>query len=329
MRKAIYAGGIVVALSAIALVYATRADAQDRPRFSFQGFDLPLVGPGSSIGITVRDADSGVVVQEVRGDSPAFRAGLKQGDVVTQFDGERTRSAAQFTRLVRETPPGRSVKITVLRDGASQTMDISPEARDSDDIRFPNLTRDLQRQLPVLPRDFNFDFSEPDFALFTPRRLGVTVTPLSDQLAAYFGVKQGVLVSEVSSGSPGEAAGLKAGDVITMVRGQAVSSSADVVRELRAAGDGANVEIRVTRDRKEVTLTAKMPERTRTREFSRRGGARRVDAQRGIGSLAPGVPARVHQSSRRDRRVPPAGSRADPSHRRHSAAASARQARAA
>ena len=98
----------------------------------------------------------------------------------------------------------------------------------------------------------------------------MTVTPLSDQLAAYFGVKQGVLVSEVAAGSAGEMAGIKAGDVITTVRGQTVASSGDVVRELREAESGASVEIRVMRDRKEVTLTAKMPERTRA--FSRRGG---------------------------------------------------------
>jgi S1-C subfamily serine protease len=56
--------------------------------------------------------------------------------------------------------------------------------------------------------------------------------------------------------------------VITAVKGQAVSSSNDVVRELREAG--ATVEIRVTRERKELTLSAKLPERTRA--FARRGG---------------------------------------------------------
>ncbi|HEU4693197.1 MAG TPA: PDZ domain-containing protein, partial [Vicinamibacterales bacterium] len=86
----------------------------------------------------------------------------------------------------------------------------------------------------------------------------------------YFGVKQGVLVSEVTAGSAAETAGLRAGDVITMVRGQTVSDPGDVVRELSAAESGTSVDIRVTRDRKEITLTAKMPERTRA--FARRSG---------------------------------------------------------
>lgn len=270
MRKALYIGGILVALVAVVLFSQTRAAAQNQNRLAIQGDLLSLVGPGSSIGITVRDSDSGVVVDRVRSDTPASRAGVKEGDIVTEFDGERARSAAQFTRLVRETAPGRTVKMTVLRNGASTTMDVSPENRGADGLRFPDVARDFQRF--QLPRDFNF--ADPGFSFYSPRRLGVTVTPLSDQLAAYFGVKQGVLVSEVAAGSVAEAAGIKAGDVITTVGGQDVSSSSDVVRELSEAGSGASVEIRVTRDRKEVALTAKMPERTRP--VARRGGARAI-----------------------------------------------------
>jgi serine protease Do len=273
MRKAIYAGGILAMLVAVALVGQTHAAAQNQNRLAIQGDVLSLVGPGSSIGITVRDSDSGVVVQSVRTETPASRAGVKEGDIVTEFDGERARSAAQFTRLVRETAPGRAVKMTVLRSGTAMTLDISPENRGADGIQFPDIARDVQRGLRVLPPDFNFDFADPGFPFNSSRRLGVFVTPLSDQLAAYFGVKQGVLVTEVAAGSVAEAAGIKAGDVITTVRGQTIASSADVVRELGQADSGASVEIRVTRNHKEVTVTAKMPERTRA---NARRGARAI-----------------------------------------------------
>jgi len=270
MRKAIYAGGVLAAVAIGVLLYQTRVTAQDSNRFVFQGLDLPLAAPGSSIGITVRDSDSGVVVQEVREETPASRAGLKQGDVVTEFDGERTRSAAQFRRLVRETAPGRTVKMSVVRDGKSQTLDIAPETRNPDDIRFPNLAREFGR-LQIWPRDFDFDFDfSGEFTPFSQRRLGVTVTPLTEQLASFFGVTRGVLVSEVTPGSAGEMAGLKAGDVIISVAGQSVSEPRDVVRGLRQAEAGTNVDIRVMRDRKELTLTANIPERQRP--VSRRGG---------------------------------------------------------
>jgi S1-C subfamily serine protease len=109
-------------------------------------------------------------------------------------------------------------------------------------------------------RDFDFDFR---LATGGGRRLGVTVMPLSDQLATYFAVKEGVLVSTVADDSPAAAAGLKAGDVITSVNGRRVSSAADVVEAVRDAQPGSSVEIRVMRERQEQTLTAKMPERPR------------------------------------------------------------------
>ena len=80
-------------------------------------------GRGSQVGVSVRDvgtddkAQNGVVVEEVATESPAEKAGIKKGDVITEFDGERVRSVRQFTRLVQETPAGRKAQTVVMRDG--------------------------------------------------------------------------------------------------------------------------------------------------------------------------------------------------------------------
>jgi membrane-associated protease RseP (regulator of RpoE activity) len=120
------------------------------------------------------------VIDSVREGTPATRAGLQKGDVVVEFDGERARSAQQFTRLVRETAPGRSVKMTVVRDGSRRTLDITPETRDSVTLQqFPQVTADVFR---ALPRDFDFSFDQRGLwgeGLFgTPRRMGVSIVPL-------------------------------------------------------------------------------------------------------------------------------------------------------
>jgi S1-C subfamily serine protease len=272
MKKVSYLTAAVIAVAAVVWVWAAPAGAQDRNRARGDAPLITVFGPGSSLGITVRDSDAGVVIEDVGSETPASRAGLRQGDVVTEFDGERTRSAAQFTRLVRETPPGRTVKMTVRREGSSRTMEITPETRRAGDIRLPDIAGDL-RSFQIGPRDFTFDFG--DGLIVSPRRLGATVTPMSDQLAAYFGVKQGILVTEVASGSPAEAAGMKAGDVILSVGGRDVSSPEDVAREIREAQPGASVDLRVMRDRKEMALTAKLPERQRqARPFV--GGSRPI-----------------------------------------------------
>jgi len=249
MRKTTDVKGIVAAFAVFLVGLSPKAEAQQ------QNWFLTLEGLGSAIGISVRDADAdetrragttGVIVQSVREGTPAARAGLREGDMVVEFDGERARSARQFTRIVRETAPGRPVKATVVREGSRRTFDITPEARGPAELPSPPNVTAIGPGLRVLPRDFAFDFDQlPGTRLMPQRRLGVTVTPLTGQLAAHFGVKHGVLVSEVGVDTPAAAAGIKAGDVITSVNGHDVSAPDDVVREIRAAGAGASVDVRV------------------------------------------------------------------------------------
>jgi S1-C subfamily serine protease len=272
MKKVVFGGLGLAGVAALALLMTSAASAQQRDRTPVPPGTAPflaLEGPGASIGVTVTDQSgdsAGVLIESVQEGTPATRAGLQKGDVVLEFDGERTRSARQFTRLVRETPPGRSVRMTVMRGGSKRTLDITPEPRNSVTLqRFPQITGDALR---VFPRDFNFNFDAQGFFnegfFASGRRLGVAVSPLSDQLATYFGVKEGVLVSEVIENTPAASAGLKAGDVITAANGRGVQSTQDLTREVRDTQPGSTIELKVTRDRKELTLKATMPTRRPT-----------------------------------------------------------------
>jgi serine protease Do len=273
MKKVRIGGVALIALVAWAFVHAPSSAAQQGgrviPPVAPAPF-LPLEGPGASIGVSVRDQlatdAGGVLIESVVDSTPASRAGLQKGDIVVEFDGERTRSARQFTRLVRETPPGRAVKMTIIRSGSRRTVDITPEARGSEALEsFPRVTGDLNRALRGLPRDFDFHFDFEPFGGEGPRgsrrRLGVMVAPLSDQLAAYFGADDGVLISEVVENTPAAAAGLKAGDVVTAVSGRAVASPEDLTREVRETQPASSIDIRLIRDRKEITVKVTMPER--------------------------------------------------------------------
>jgi serine protease Do len=178
------------------------------------------------------------------------------------FDGERVRSTRQFARLVQETPPGRTVKMTVSRDRQQKDLQITPDSgrrgRTSvliDGDRLRDQLGDLGNRLPP----FNFNFDQPE--LESGRRLGVSVQELTDQLASYFGVSRGVLITAVTDGSPASRAGLKAGDVITSVNGNRIESRDDLVRALRDAADRRQAEapeitIGIVRDRKESTVKA-------------------------------------------------------------------------
>ena len=252
-----------------------------------------LDGRGSQLGVMVSDLDAkaagttgGVKIDEVNEDSPAEKAGLKAGDVVVGFDGERVRSVRQFTRLVQETPEGRSVKIDVLRDGKKQTLDATPENRtamrswgdfgiDPDRLRG-DIERGMRGFRFETPRDFEYRFDDRGPRRFEYRlpesvmpfmgrsrgRLGVSVQSLTPELEEYFGAKNGgALVSSVAQDSAAAKAGIKAGDVITSINGRSVDDSDDLIRELDDMT--GEVTIVVLRDRKELTLKATL-ERPRT-----------------------------------------------------------------
>jgi serine protease Do len=221
-----------------------------------------------------------VKVDEVSTDSAAEKAGLKAGDVVIEFDGERVRSARQFTRLVQETPDGRSVKIAVLRDGKRQTLDATPEARSFSwnmNIDADRIRREVERGMRQIPDRFEFHI-DPDMIpniRMSRGRLGVTVESMSPQLADYFGVKEGgALVSAVTKDSAADKAGLKAGDVITSLNGVHVRDADSLSRGI-ADATGTELSIGIVRDKKETTLKAtiegRRPDRPRA---SSRPGAR-------------------------------------------------------
>lgn len=259
MRKCVLAMGCAMALTVPSPAHA-------------QADRLTIAGQGSSIGVQVNDLasdeaakakiESGVRISSVNEGTPAARAGFKSGDIVVDFDGERVRSVRQFSRIVQETTPDRAVKATIIRDGVRQTLTVTPERGanlESFFLRTPN---------PVIRRVPPGTVPVPDGSFIGPLfpqapQLGVSVTSLDTQLATYFGVKSGVLVTSVAPDSPAAMAGLKAGDVITSAGGRAVDQPSQLSDVVRNAPDGSPLELRITRDKKELTIKAMLPDRPR------------------------------------------------------------------
>ena len=117
-----------VLVLALATILATPAGAQTQ-------FDLlTLRGAGSQIGATFRNVqiestarrDQGAMVIEVRASSPAAAAGIRAGDLVTEFDAIGVRNSRDLIRLIAETPPGRTVSVTVAREGRVRILKVAP-----------------------------------------------------------------------------------------------------------------------------------------------------------------------------------------------------------
>src|SRR5512138_2640920 len=92
--------------------------------------------------------------------------------------------------------------------------------------------------------------------------LGIVIQDVTDQLAGSFGVKEreGVLVAEVMKGSPAEAAGLKAGDVVVDLSGTPIKEVPDLQRRIAAIRPGQTMKLTVIRDKKPVPITVKIGE---------------------------------------------------------------------
>ena len=214
-------------------------------------------------------AERGVVLGKIAPDSPAAKGGLKEKDVVTEVNGQRVEGAAQFRRMIHEIPAGRSVQLTVWRDGRSQTLSVT--------LGKSEQGRRAMRRMAPTPGTFTFrmpDMPEiPDIpamewnggALLGGRpRLGIDAEDLNGQLGAFFGAPdgEGILVREVNSGSPAEKAGVKAGDVITSLNGERIRSVGELREKLSGKRDEKDrtVKLGVLRNKSAITLTVELPE---------------------------------------------------------------------
>ncbi|HEU5239495.1 MAG TPA: PDZ domain-containing protein [Pyrinomonadaceae bacterium] len=270
------AGGIVYAQEAsrpddkavMALLDAEAEASQDQDR----QFSVFLDG-GTYLGVSTEDISKenmarysmrdvrGVGVTEVLKDSPAEKAGLRKDDVIVRFDGESVTSVRKLARLVSESAPDQTVHLTFSRGGAEQEVSVTLSKQELGGLLRAKIGDDvwqgLNKNFPYkIERGDLGDFGDNSFFFaFGNRRIGIGTQTLTKQLADYFGVKDGgVLITSVSENSPAAKAGLKAGDVITAIDGEKVTSPGDLTRALNKKETG-DVSLTVIRDKTPRTVT--------------------------------------------------------------------------
>ena len=228
----------------------------------------------------------GVGVTSVVADSPAAKAGLQQGDVILRFDGEPVSSPQKLQRLINEAAPNHTARLSVWRGGSEREFTVTLGKREGANVfgllRTPEgqefrwddeewkkraeewqrygrewekngeewrkRSEELRQHLERLPRG-NFTFFNAG------RRIGVSTTALTEQLADYFGVseRRGLLVTSVTENGPAAKAGIKAGDVIVEAEGEKVSSAGELSRLINRRETG-DVAVTIVRDRNRRTI---------------------------------------------------------------------------
>src|SRR5271167_4959293 len=254
----------------VILVAATMlATAEPRPAVggwsdphsaAYLGVHIEQVSSQTASNLKLSEA-SGALVTYVDQDGPACRAGLRNNDVVVGFNGSKVQTPEQLSELIHATAAGKTVKLAVVRDGQKKDIDVTLGV-------WPNAVAHASHALPPAaamafgppPGIAVPDIDVPSFTTLSSRH-GVVVESLCPQLSDYFGVQHGhgVLVRSVEKGSPGEAAGVKAGDVIVKINNEAVHDMADWRRAMHVRS--GKIQISVVRDKHEQTLVLNLPSR--------------------------------------------------------------------
>ncbi|MGC3998975.1 MAG: PDZ domain-containing protein [Anaeromyxobacter sp.] len=202
----------------------------------FLGVSVADLTPDLSDALRLKAGTQGALVQNVVPRSPAEKAGVKPGDVITQLNGKPLDSAGALTRSVALVAPGQAAKLTLVREnGQTQQVEVRVAARPEDEVAAVEAGPGQQ--------DEDAAGQQP-----TPK-LGVSLAKLTPELAQELGLTgaEGVVVLNVVEDGPADRAGLGRGDLITEVNRKAVKTPEDVKALIGKMKDGEMALLRVRR----------------------------------------------------------------------------------
>jgi predicted metalloprotease with PDZ domain len=225
------------------------------------------------LGVGTRDIDTqdavvlklkdarGAEIIAVDHDAPAAKAGLQIHDVILSVNGQTIPGEAQLRRILRGVAPGRTITLVISREGQQQTLKVKLADRStleakawSQHIPVPAPGQsDDGYALPAMGSGYGNGFISGGVA--DPLYTGLQLDAMGWQLARFFGVHSGhgLLVKRVEDNSPGAAAGLRAGDVITGANGKTITTTSQWEHVLRS-NQGKPIGLTVMRDRKMQTI---------------------------------------------------------------------------
>ena len=181
------------------------------------------------------DRAAGALITRILPDSPAESSGLKEGDIIIEFNGRKIDLSSDLPHVVGRTKAETVVDVEVVREGKLKTVEV---------------------EIGLLPERPEQQFRTGRQIL--DNRLGISVVDLTDELRERLDLDKGVAISRISFG-PGRTAGLQRGDVITEIDGEDVSDVEQFERIVRDLPADTAIHMRVVRDGRPEYLVIKIP----------------------------------------------------------------------
>ena len=165
------------------------------------GVYIQAMTPELAKSFGLKKAEGAVITQVIK-DSPADKAGLKEGDIIMEYRGKKIKSLRELPRMVAATPPGTVVTLKVLRNGRLKTLKV---------------------KIGTMPQE-EASLAEPGGEQL---KLGLKVAPIPPEVSQKTGITGGVYVTQVEPGTPAYDAGIQPGDIILRVNRKRIRSLAD------------------------------------------------------------------------------------------------------
>jgi len=203
------------------------------------------------LGVSIQDVDRnladsfgldrprGALIAQVGSDSPAEAAGLLAGDIIIAFDGEEIGTSADLPHVVGLIAPGTQVQALIVREGVEQTLTVTVGGLGAD-------------QVARVEAGVSADG--------TVSLLGMRTAAPDPGVLSALGLAGGVVVEEVTAGSPADEAGVIDGDIVTRVGSRAIGRMQDMEDVLAEIQPGSSVPVRLIRGGSPLFIGIRVPD---------------------------------------------------------------------
>lgn len=242
-------------------IEVTKGDINYNTAPFFRSIPRSIESNKAFLGVMTEAADKGALVKDVTDKSPAQKAGLKEGDIITEVENDKIADANDLYKAIGKYKPEDKVSITYLREGKEFKTQVTLAKNDQVKVYgfgnegnpFFNFEMPDLRNIPELrkiPLD-RFGSNRP--------KLGLQVQDLSEG--------KGVKVLDVVAGEAGEKNGIQKGDVITELNGKAISGVDDIKDAMSSVSQGDTISVTYNRNGKATTTKISFPKKLKTSDI--------------------------------------------------------------